>query len=178
VQSEEQRILEEVKKRKERARQTGAITSAFNLYRDELRHYDAWAKNCPHLLHPEIEVTQKLQASGPSASDELIDATIRGNDYFFKFRERSTYLPDHELYVHGYLDVDFQGQRVMTIDCGTDDDGHWYTGDVSAFIEGPWIDELNAVFADVRRLHQEDNKLLQEQRRKEEIEKLKKNFGL
>jgi hypothetical protein len=181
MQSEEQRIIDEVEKRKERAQQSGAITSAFNLYHYELRHYDVWAKNCPHLLHPEIKVTQKLQARGPSASDELIDATIGGNEYFFKFRERSTYLSDGELgelAVHGYLDVDFQGQRVMTIDCGTDGDGHWYTGDVSAFIEGPWIDELNSVFADVRHLHEEDNKRLQEQRKKEETEKLKKNFGL
>jgi len=182
MQSEEQRIMEEVKKRKERARQSGVITSAFKLYRDNLRYYEAWATNCPDVVHPEIKVTKTVKASGPSGSDELRDATIRGHDYFFKFRERSTCLPDGELFVHGYLEVDFQGQRVMTIDCGCDRDEYmgstWYTGDVSAFIEGPWMHELNSVFVEVTHLHEEYDKRRKEQYKYEEVEKLKKNFGL
>ncbi len=70
----------------------------------------------------------------------------------------------------------------MTIDCGCDRDEYsgrtWYTGDVSAFIEGPWISELNSVFADVTHLHEAQDKQNREQSKKEEMEKLKRNFGL
>lgn len=70
----------------------------------------------------------------------------------------------------------------MTIDCGCSDDEYtgrtWYTNDVSAFIEGPWIDELNSIFADVTHLHEEDRKRSGEQDKKEEIANLKKNFDL
>lgn len=182
MQSEEQRILEEVKKRKERARQSGVITSAFTLYRRNLPHYDAWATNCPHLLHPGVKVTNKTRTGTPRESVERIEATIRGNSYVFTFRESTTYMPDGEPYTFGYLDVDFEGQRVMTIDCGCNDEEYvgrtWYTGDVSAFVEGPWIDELNSVFTEVTHLHEENNKRSNEKSKKEEVEKLRRNFGL
>jgi hypothetical protein len=152
MQNDEQRVIEEVKKRKQRAWQSGVVTSAFKLYRDNLPYYDAWATNCPHVLHPQIRVTNKTRTRGGSESSERIDAIILGNSYVFTFRESTTYLPDGESFTNGHLDVDFQGQRVMTIDCGCEVDRYtgreWSARDVSAFIEGPWITELNSVFAD------------------------------
>ena len=59
------------------------------------------------------------------------------------------------------LDVDFQGQRVMTIDCNCRDDRYagriWSTEDVSGFIEGPWVAEQYAAFAEVSHLEEARN---------------------
>lgn len=180
-QGEEQQIRAEVTRRKERARQSGVITSAFALYDDNLPYYDAWPKNCPELVHPSIKVTNKTEKGSRNESSRRIEALIQGNSYVFTFRQTTTFMEDEE-YTRGYLDVDFQGQRVMTIDCHCEDNRYagriWSARDVSAFIEGPWIAELNAVFAEVTCLHGSRNRLAQERSKKAEIENLKKNFGL
>ncbi len=182
MQSEEQRIREEVEKRKQRARQSGIINSAFTLYRNNLPHYDAWATNCPNLIHPMVKVINKTRTRNRDETAERIEATVRGNNYVFTFRERTMVMPDGEAWHHGYLDVDFQGQRVMTIDCDCKEEEYigstWSTGDVSAFVEGPWVEEINKIFDEIRHLHDEHSKRAQEQAKKEELEKLKKNFGL
>jgi len=179
---EEQRIVTEVKQRKEHARESGVITSAFNLYHRNLPYYDAWGTNCPHLLHPAVKVTNKTRTNSRTEALERIEATIRGNSYAFTFRECTTFMPDGEPYTYGYLDVDFEGQRVMTIDCRCEDDKYagrtWSPGDVSAFIDGPWVDELNLISTDVAHLHEEDSKRRQERANKAELERLKRNFGL
>lgn len=181
-QGEERQILAEVNRRKERARQSGVIVSAFTLYERDLPYYDAWAKNCPELVHPAIKVTNKTEEGIGNESTKRIEALIRGNSYVFTFRETTTFMPDGEEFTQGYLDVDFQGQRVMTIDCSCRDDRYagriWSTEDVSGFIEGPWIAELNTVFAEVSHLEEARNKLAQERSKKAELEKLKRNFGL
>lgn len=181
-QGEEQQILAEVTRRKERARQSGVVASAFALYDKNLPYYDAWAKNCPELVHPSIKVTNKTEEGSRNESTKRIEALIQGNSYVFTFRQTTTFMPDGEEFTRGYLDVDFQGQRVMTIDCSCQDDRYagriWSTKDVSGFIEGPWVAELNAVFAEVSRLGEARNELAQEQAKKEELEKLKRNFGL
>ena len=182
MQSEEQCILAEVKQRKERALKSGVIISAFNLYQSNLPYYDSWATYCPHLLHPAVKVANKSRTNTPNESVERIEATIRGSSYAFTFRERTTFMPDCEPFTRGYLDVDFKGQRVMTIDCRCEDDKYagrtWSPGDVSAFIDGTWVDELNLISTDVAHLHEEDSKRRQEQAKKAELEKLKRNFGL
>jgi hypothetical protein len=111
---------------------------------------------------------------------ERIEATIRGNRYVFTFREITTSMPDGEPFTYGQLHVDFQGRKVMAIDC-TCEQGEsvarmWTPGDVSAFIEGLWIDELNFVFADVTRLHEERNRRALEEARKQELSNLKKKL--
>lgn len=180
--NEEARILEEVERRKQRARDSGVITSAFNLFRNDLLHYEGWIKNRPDLVHPEIRINDKKRAVTRGDWSECIEATIRGNRYVFTFREITTHMPDGEPFTYGQLQVDFQGRRVMAIDC-TCEQGEsvtrmWTPGDVSAFIEGLWVDELNLVFADVTRLHEERNRRALEEARKQELTNLKKNFGL
>ncbi len=180
--NEEARILEEVERRKRRARESGIINSAFSLFRNDLLHYDAWIRNCPELVHPEIRVNDKNRTVTRGDWSERVEATIRGNRYVFTFREITTSMPDGEPFTYGQLHVDFQGRKVMAIDC-TCEQGEsvarmWTPGDVSAFIEGPWVDEVNFVFADVTRLHEERKRRSHEEARKQELTNLKKNFGL
>jgi hypothetical protein len=180
--SEEARILAEVEKRKQRARKSGVIASAFNLFRNDLLHYEGWSKNRPELVHPEIRISDKKRVVTRGDWSERIEATIRGNRYVFTFREITTHMPDGEPFRYGQLHVDFQGSKVMTIDCtceqGESEARTWTPGDVSAFIEGIWVEELNFVFADVTRLHEERNRRALDEARKQELANLKKNFGL
>ena len=180
--NEEARILEEVERRKQRARKSGVITSAFNLFRNDLLHYEAWIRNSPDLVHPEIRINDKSRTVTRGEWSDRIEATIRGNRYVFTFREITTSMPDGEPFTYGHLHVDFQGRKVMAIDCTCEEDESagriWTPGDVSAFIEGLWVDELNFVFADVTRLHEERNRRAQEEAKKQELTNLKKNFGL
>lgn len=179
---EEARILAEVERRKERARQSGVITSAFHLFRNDLRHYEAWVRNCPELVHPEIRINDKNRTVVRGDWSERIEVTIRGNRYVFTFLEITTSMPDGEPFTYGRLTVDFQGHKVMAIDCTCEEDEPdaktWTPGDVSAFIEGIWVEELNFIFADVTQLHHERNRRAQEEARKQELTDLKKNFGL
>ena len=180
--NEEARILEEVEKRKQRARESGVISSAFNLFRNDLLHYEAWSKNRPDIVHPEIRINDKSRVVTRGDWCERVEATIRGNRYVFTFREITTHMPDGEPFTYGQLHVDFRGRRVMAIDCtceqGESEARMWTPGDVSAFIEGLWVEELNFVFADVARLHEERNRRALEEARKQELTNLKKNFGL
>ena len=180
--NEEARILEEVERRKRRARESGVVASAFNLFRNDLLHYEAWIKNRPDIVHPEIRINDRKRSVTRGDWCERIEGTIRGNRYVFTFREITTSMPDGEPFVYGQLHVDFQGRKVMTIDCtceqGDSEARMWTPGEVSAFIEGPWVEELNFVFADVTRLHEERNRRAQEEARKQELTNLKKNFGL
>jgi hypothetical protein len=179
--SDEQRIRAEVNRRKQRAREVGIITSTWELNHD-LPFYDAWAVNCPQYVHPAIRVTAKTETRNSNERVKRIEATIRGMGYAFVFREREYTMPDGELYKSGYLDVEFQGHRVMTVDCDCEDNEYageiWHPGDVSAFIEGPWVPELNSIFADVAKVREEQNRMRQEAAKKEELKKLKKDFGL
>ena len=171
-------IIAAVMKRKEYARESGVITSAFALYERNLRYYEVWAKNRPRLLHPAIKLINKTEIHGRDEETERIDALIRGHRYVFTFRQETTVMPDRDKSTRGYLDLDFQGRRVMTIVCDCRDHKYagriWSAGDVSAFIKGPWIAELNEVFDEITIL----DKLARERPRKAGLEELKKKFGL
>jgi hypothetical protein len=179
MQSEEERIRQEVQRRKERAKRSGIITSTFGLYKDTLHYSDTESRSCPH---PQITVTKKTETRDRSGDCERIEATIQGHSYIFTFRESTTVMPDGEPFTTGDLGVDFQGRRVMTIDCGCEDERYvgraWYARDVSAFIEGPWVDELNFVFAYLTAMREERAKESREEAKKRDLEKLKRNFGL
>jgi hypothetical protein len=181
MQNDGESIRAEVNRRKQRARESGIITSVWKLNED-LRYYDAWAVNCPDLVHPAVNVTSKTEKVDHDDSVERIEVKIRGKSYAFVFREHSTVMDDGEYLKWGHLDVEYESNRVITVDCAYQDDryaaGTWTTGDVSAFIEGPWVQELNSVCADVSKLHEEFNRVQKERGDLEELEKLKKNFGL
>jgi hypothetical protein len=78
--------------------------------------------------------------------------------------------------------VEFDGRRVVTIDLKGHDDSDagrfWEPADVSAFLEGPWIVELNTVYAEIAALQEKRNAQQQEESKKKNLHDLKNNFGL
>jgi hypothetical protein len=182
MQNEEQRIVEEVKRRKQRAWDSGVVKSAFDLYCANLRFYDAWATNCPHLIHPRISVTNKTKTTGTRESSERIEATIQGIAYVFVFQESAVYMEDGEFLTSGHLDVECAGQLVMRIDCRCEDDRYagpsWSPMDVSVFLEGPWVADITSVSADIKYSQEQRNEQSRRQSKQQELDNLKKNFGL
>ena len=182
MQSDERRIVEEVKRRKQRAWQSGVVKGAFDLYRENLRFYDAWTTNCPHLIHPQIRVTNKTKTTGTRESSERTEATILGRAYVFVFQESTMCMEDGEILTSGHLDVECAGQLVMRIDCRCDDDRYagrlWSPMDVSAFLEGPWVADITAVSAEIKYSQEQRNEQARRNSKQEELDNLKKNFGL
>lgn len=170
---DEKWIRDEVEKRKKRATDLGIIRVAWELYQD-LSCYGTSTRGCPEPVRGAIDVMRKTHSGGHTR----IECTIGGNPYVFTFREWTVDYPDDEGHV-GYLDLEYWGDLVMTIECSYSDGGvwvggYWAPGTVSAFKEGPWVQELNWV-------HTESSKTRQEQHRAEreaEIRRLKKDFGL
>ncbi|MFZ3329456.1 MAG: hypothetical protein WA197_02395 [Candidatus Acidiferrales bacterium] len=181
MQSEEQRVVEEVKRRKQRAWQSGVVKGAFDLYRENLRYYDAGTTNYPCQIHPQISVTNKTKTTENRESSERIEATILGNVYVFTFRKRSTPMDDGVI-TSGYLDVEYQGQRVMRIDCRCEDDRYagpsWSPMDVSVFLEGPWVADITSVSADIKYSQEQRNEQARRESKQQELDNLKRNFGL
>ena len=181
MQNEEQRIVDEVKRRKQRAWQSGVVKGAFDLYRENLRYYDAWATNCPHLIHPQIKITNKTKTTSKDGSSERIEATILGNAYVFTFSESSMYMEDGVI-ISGHLDVEFNGELVMRIDCMHRDERYagtsWEPMDVSVFLEGLWVADLTSVFADIKYSQEQRNEQAKRESKQRELDNLKKNFGL
>jgi hypothetical protein len=144
MQSEEQRIVEEVKRRKQRAWQSGVVKGAFDLYRENF-YYDAGPANYPRQIHPQISVTNKTKTTENRESSERIEATIRGNAYVFVFHESTMYMDDGVI-ISGHLDVEFNGELVMRIDCMHRDERYAGTScepmDISVFLEGPWVADI------------------------------------
>jgi hypothetical protein len=181
MQSEEQRILEEVKRRKQRAWQSGVVKGAFDLYRENLRYYDAGPANYPRQIHPQISVTNKTKTTENRESSERIEATIRGNAYVFVFHESTMYMEDGVI-TSGHLNVEYQGQLVMRIDCRCEDDRYagpsWSPMDVSVFLEGPWVADITTVSADIKYSQEQRNEQYRRESKQQELDNLKKNFGL
>ena len=174
--------MEEVKRRKQRAWQSGAIKSAFDLYREHLPYYDAWATNCPHMIHPQISVANKTKTTGSRESSERIEATILGKPYVFEFYESTMYMEDGESLTSGHLDVEFNGEIVMRIDCTHRDERYagtsWEPMDVSLFLEGPWVADITSVSADIKYSQEQRNEQHRRESKEQELDNLKKNFGL
>ena len=71
-QGKEQRLLAEVDRRKERAQQSGVIASAFTMYERDLPYYDAWTKNCPDLVHPQVKVIKQTEKGATTSTSKFL----------------------------------------------------------------------------------------------------------
>jgi hypothetical protein len=180
--NEEQRIVEEVKRRKQQAWESGVVEGAFDLYRANLRYYDAWATNCPQAIHPQICVTSKTESTGTRESSERIEATILGKTYVFVFQESTVSMEFGGISTSGHLDMEYKGQLVMRIDCRCEDDRYagpsWSPMDVSVFLEGPWIADITSVSTEIKNSKEQLNEQYRRESKQHELDNLKKNFGL
>ena len=182
AEQDERRIRAEVARRKQRATDLGIAKSAWELNHD-LPRYSAWAVNCPEIVHPNIKVLGVAETAGEwGERGKRVEAKIRENVYAFTFRERDIESFGGEPCKSGNLDVEIQGHRVMTVDCHYSYDQYagetWTPGDVSAFLEGPWVFELNSVYSEVSEMHRALAVRNRDAARQEELRRLKRDFGI
>ena len=87
-----------------------------------------------------------------------------------------------ESLLSGHLDVEFNGEIVMRIDCTHRDERYagtsWEPMDVSLFLEGLWVADLTSVFADIKYSQEQRNEQAKRESKQRELDNLKKNFGL
>jgi hypothetical protein len=102
--------------------------------------------------------------------------------YTFAFRESSNVMPDSEVWTSGHLEIKSEGSQLLEIYCVAEDDRYmgttWSVSDVTAFIEGVWVEEINRFAQQVFSLAGQKSARSREDSKQRELEKLKNRFGL
>lgn len=169
-------IYAEVEQRKNRAKELGIFETVFPLYHKHLRYYPAWTKNSPKAIFPAVSEAVDL-------GDHRVRLKINGRSYTFSYSERS--IPGYDdFFTMGHLQITLEDQMVFECDVHVDDTDEFERkhtpGEIEAFIEGPWIEELKHLLTLILK-HEEEESRLREKEQRENPEKLmdlKKRFGL
>ncbi len=169
-------IYAEVEQRKERARKLGIGDTVIPLYYNHLKFYPAWTKNSPKWISPTVSEAVDL-------GDHKVRLKINGRSYTFSYSERS--VPGYdETFTMGTLQITLEDQKVFECDVHVDYEDELETkrtpGDIKAFIEGQWIEELKNLLTFVLKHEAEQSRLSEKERREnpEKLMDLKKRFGL
>jgi hypothetical protein len=174
-----ERIKAEVEKRRERAQQLGLVNLVFSLYRDHLRFFKEDFK------HEDGIVPQSVTKIVPSNSRDGTDRTevfFGESSFVFVFHERTTCMPDGEYWTTGTIEIKQNEQLLFALYCTSTEDRYmgreWKPFRVEAFLEGPWVDEIKRFAAEVQDLREKRNKTFADKRKQQELDELKKKFGL
>lgn len=180
--TEEEQIRVEVEKRKQRARDLKIIDNVFKLYREHLRYLKEdfnHERNCM----PK-SVIKVVVSSSRSRGDVVEQREIFLDDkaYSFGFRESRSIMPDGEEWRSARLEVRSAERSLLEIYCIAEEDEYmgttWKVSDVTAFIEGPWVDEVNGFAQQVFSLAGQRSAKRQGENKQRELDDLKKKFGL
>ncbi|MFB3924404.1 MAG: hypothetical protein ACE145_22000 [Terriglobia bacterium] len=169
------KVLAEVQRRKQRARELRLPELTLHFYRDLARFYPTWRNN-----HPEIV---------PTAITDLLETGKNGVEFRFQrqhyrltWDESTTVLPDGDLYYSSTLSLFLDATLVLEIyvqgsfdDCvGTT----WRPADIKAFIEGPWLPAFLTLVSEADRLHAAYLDSTRKETRRREVEELALRFGI
>ena len=183
--TEAYRVQQEVEKRKKIAEERGIKDLMFELYFNKLKYFPNWIKSSRDYVPKVVESAR----SGKEDEKEILTLLFGGKTYRLEFSTRRFSTPDSDC-ESGLLEL-FTGQKkvfgIKTIRTlrmwGVEPemaeamaDGKWGVTDISAFIDGDWVDD----FEHLQEAIQEDNRL-REIRRAEDPEntkRLRNGFGI
>ena len=165
-------IYQEVAKRRARAFELGIPKLIGGLYAT-LRFYPAWQRNVATGDHVCTLVTDIV-----SHGERGVGFTLLGKMYKLEFRRKPNYLPDDDDGMEfADLDLFCNSKKVLSLRMVLDSlHPEWSAVNVSAFIEGEWIDDFRTL-----RERMEKEKAEREQRDRcnpERLNALKKDFGI
>jgi len=183
--TEAHRIQQEVEKRRRIAEERGIKDLIFDLYFKRVKFF-------PTRIKSSRDLVPKLVESALSAKEgerEILTLSFSGKTYRFEFSTRAFSTPDSDC-ESGLLELYTSEKKVFGVETirtlrmwGVDRemaeamaDGEWGAADISAFIDGDWVDD----FKHLQETIQEDNRL-RELRRAEDPERtqrLKDDFGI
>jgi len=169
------RIRAEADRRKQRAWQFGLPDLTTRFYRDLARFYPAWRGNNP-------AVVPQLITDIREVGKDAVEFRYHDHRYSLTWEERSTTLPDGDVYFSSTLSLFVDENRVLEIylqgDFNEYSGTEWRPRDVHAFIEGPWVASFKAVVAEGERLHGVYRQRSEEEGRCREAEELRSRFGI
>ena len=175
-------IRAEIERRKKRARDLKIREVLWSLYHSHLCHYETLIQKDPELLC--AEVSESIKTSGKS-----VEFSLRQSIYRIVYTEgpkvRRETLGRGELFgesiVPAILDLSVDDQRVFKFEIRRStrylDEGLAWNddmGDITWFIEGPWVQELPELLKRIR-AHE---KSVRDRRSAPKLEAMKKRFGL
>ncbi len=183
---EEEHIRAEIEKRKRRARDLKIVDNVFRLYREHLRYLEgdlAQGELSRDKNRMPASVTSVVKSSSRLGGDavEQLEIALGEKTYIFAFKE-TTILTLDEYRTFGRLAVKSEGTQVLELSCTAEDEKYlgttWEVSDVTAFLEGAWVEEINRFAQQVFSLAGQQAAKSERERNQKELEDLKKNFGL
>ena len=170
-------IYAEVERRKKRARDLGLPNGLPEFYQQFVRLYPIWQERFPNWVPPGVESATDLKEQG-------IQFSYMGIQYRFVWSERS--FPMYDDYgTFGYLEIFADGERMFRLQLSPEVDRNygetsWCPGDIEAFIEGPWIEDLKRLARLATAHHEKELRLAAKHRREDPalLADLQTRFGI
>jgi hypothetical protein len=172
-------IKQAIEERKARAKSLGIVDAVFKLYREHFRflkdQFDYERDSLPTSL------TKVSSAGGSSGGPQMVTLTINDIMNSFDWNERDRYVPggDNKF---GTLDFRRGNEVLLQLKCTGDYKEYigieWSVYDVGAFLEGPWVEEINKLWRQVSNIQAKKAAEARKTRENDELQDLKKKFGL
>jgi hypothetical protein len=180
--NEEDQMRAEIEKRKQRARDLKIVDNVFKLYQEHLRHLNSDFDHDKNSMPS--SVTRVVASSRRSRGDSVkkTEIVLAEKTYTFSFTESSMVMPDNEVWTSGQLAIESEGMQMLELRCSAEDERYvgrtWHVSDVTAFIEGAWVEEINRFAQQVFSLAGQRAAKFEDERKRKELEELKRKFGL
>jgi len=177
--SEEERILAEVQRRRDRAKELG-LFDLLTLFRDHLEFLEGGPN--PARLPQSVTDVKILETRSSVDSAHGREIFFGDRSYLFAFKEKYGTDPSGNLDLTGHLILIREGQTLLDLYCLGEVDQWigtvWRAYRVEAFIEGDWVQEITLFTAQVLALAEQRRRRGAEEAKKKELEQLKIKFGL
>jgi len=186
---EPEEVRAEIERLKNRAKDLNIREVLWSLYNSHFRHYEAWMREDPQLVYPGINGTVKVSA-------KEVQFSTGQTTYQITYKEGPPYESERihgpgpgeffeEQSVPATLSLRIDNQKVFKFELCTRTRSTEYgpswdnpLGEVTRFIDGLWVSELNDLLAKII-VHEEGVRSERAAPRKaRELEELKKRFGL
>ena len=169
-------------KRKQIAENKGVEKLIKALYFDFIERLPEFpSDNSKYMIGPRVSEIITKVTNKYVDSVRVVEITINENIYVFNFKQNGISMKDGDYCTLGDLHLIHSDRKIFGIHLHLDCDryfSNWITGDITAFIDGFWIEE----FRDLHEMFCEDRmELCNRNRNEDEIKKtkqLKSDFGI
>ena len=140
-------LMAQVNRRKKRAKKLELPETLCEFY-ENTRSYPHWQNKHGSIVPKSI--------SKVYGERDSVGFTYRNNRYHLQLAHTAS-MPDGENL--GRIELQINDTRVLEISVSNYRDALWHAGDVTAFLEGPWVKSFKALAAEAQRLRELQIKL-------------------
>ena len=184
--NQEQEIREEVDRRKRRAHEVGIVKSVFRLFHERLANFT------PNTDYREYQLPDSVRNVAVTMSGKTGKSVeIFFEELSYKFISEVTAWPDPTSEggetIRSKLRLRGDGKLLLELECSrtTPIFGREYiygrdlrVDEVLAFVEGPWVQEINDFAGKVFYAEDMQTAKMREEQKQRELQEMKKRFGL